>query len=522
MKRVLVTEKLAPAGLERLRDAGLEVDVRLDLTPDELIEVIPGAAAVIVRSATRIGRPVLEAGRDLVVVGRAGIGLDNVDVEAATELGVMVVNAPQSNAVSAAEHAIALMLSLARNIPQAHGSLREGRWERSRWTGVELSEKTVGVIGLGRIGRLVAERLAGFGVELLAYDPYVTAEGAGQLNVELVTLEELMRRSDFITIHLPRTPETAGLIDARALARARPGLRIVNAARGGIIDEAALYAALEEGRIAGAALDVFTEEPPSGSPLPQRDDVVVTPHLGAATVEAQTRAGVTIAEQVVLALGGQFVPLAVNIRAAQVSDELQPYLPLAEKLGLFAAERCPERPDAVVIGAVGNLADYDTRILELAVLKGMLGPFHEAPVTYVNAPQIAQELGVTARVERHSESASYRNLLEVEACGHRVAGTMIEPLSEPRVVAIDGHQVDVPVASHLVLIRNRDRPGMMGAVGMALGRAGVNISHMSLGRAPGDELALMVLVTDEPVAPKVIEALEAVDGISSVERVHLG
>lgn len=331
--RVLVSEQIADGGLQQLRDAGHDVEVRLDLTPETLLDAVVGAHALIIRSATRVTEEVLDAGTDLIVVGRAGIGLDNVDLPAATERGVMVVNAPQSNTLSAAEHTMALLLAQARNVPQAHAALKAGRWERSKWEGVELSDKTLGIIGLGRIGKLVAQRAMAFGMKLIAYDPFVTADRARQINVELVDLDELVSRSDFITLHLAKTPETAGLIGAELLARAKPSLRVINVARGGIIDEEALASAIADGTIAGAALDVFSKEPMTESPLFALDQVVVTPHLGASTAEAQDKAGDTIAEMVRLALAGDFVPFAVNVEAGEASESVRPYLSLAEHLG---------------------------------------------------------------------------------------------------------------------------------------------------------------------------------------------
>ncbi|HVF13445.1 MAG TPA: hydroxyacid dehydrogenase, partial [Acidimicrobiales bacterium] len=338
MARVLVSETISELGLARLRDAGHEVDVRLELTPAELAVAVRGATALVIRSETQVTAEILEAGVDLVVVGRAGIGLDNVDVTAATRRGVMVVNAPQSNVLSAAEHAMALLLAMARNIPQAHAALTNGSWERTRWEGIELHGKVLGVVGLGRVGALVAQRASAFGMRLVAYDPFVSTERARQMGVELMSLEELMGLSHFVTIHLPRTRDTVGLLGEQMLALARPGLRIVNTARGGILDEAALDAAIRSGRVAGAALDVFEKEPTTKSALFELDSVVVTPHLGASTREAQDKAGETIAEQVQLALSGGFVPYAVNVSASEASETVRPFLPLAERLGrLFAS-----------------------------------------------------------------------------------------------------------------------------------------------------------------------------------------
>jgi len=395
--RVLVTEKIADGGLQRLRDAGHEVDVQEGLSPEQLLEVIPGAHALIIRSATQVTAEVLAAGTDLIVVGRAGIGLDNVDVAAATERGVMVVNAPQSNTLSAAEHTMALLLAQARNVPQASAALKEGRWERSKWTGVELSDKTLGIIGLGRIGKLVAQRALAFGMRLVAYDPFVSEDRARQLSVELLPLEQLMARSDFITLHLAKTPETAGLIDAAMLARAKPSLRVINVARGGIIDEQALADAIAAGTVAGAAIDVFATEPCTDSPLFALPQVVVTPHLGASTAEAQDKAGDTIADMVELALAGDFVPYAVNVSAAKASETVRPYLGLSEQLGRIFAGLVGECSGGLEIEYQGQIAEYDTRILTLSVLKGFFSATSGEPVSYVNAPQVAEEQGLEIR-----------------------------------------------------------------------------------------------------------------------------
>ncbi|HLK45908.1 MAG TPA: phosphoglycerate dehydrogenase, partial [Acidimicrobiales bacterium] len=350
-----------------------------------------------IRSATHVTREVLEAAPELVVVGRAGIGLDNVDVAAATARGVMVVNAPQSNILSAAEHTMALLLAQARNVPQAHNALVHGKWERSRWEGVELHGKTLGIIGLGRIGTLVAQRALSFGMRLVAYDPYVSADRARQLGVELLELEELIAQADFVTLHVAKSKETIGLIGRDLLARARPHLRIVNASRGGIIDEEALAEAIRNGRVAGAALDVFAVEPTTSSPLFELDGVVVTPHLGASTREAQDKAGATIAEQVALALAGEFVPFAVNVDASEASEAVRPFLPLAEQLGRIFASLTAAAVDVIDVAYQGGLADHDTRILTLSLLKGFLAAGTHDPVSFVNAPQVAAERGLTWR-----------------------------------------------------------------------------------------------------------------------------
>ncbi|HAM01825.1 MAG TPA: phosphoglycerate dehydrogenase [Acidimicrobiaceae bacterium] len=519
MARVLVPEKLAERGLELLRVAGHEVDVQLELTHEQLLGAVRGADALIVRSATQVTDDVLAAGTDLVVVGRAGIGLDNVDVEAATRRGVMVVNAPQSNILSAAEHAVALLLAQARNIPQAHAALIAGKWERSRWEGVELHGKTLGVVGLGRIGALVAQRALAFGMRLVAYDPYVAPERARQMGVELMDLDELMAEADFISIHLPKTTETAGLIDADVLAKAKPGIRIVNAARGGILDEDALADALRTGQVGGAALDVFATEPCTESPLFSLSNVVVTPHLGASTHEAQDKAGVTIAEQVNLALAGDFVPFAVNVAATEVSETVRPFLPLAEQLGRFFACLNDGIPDRLEVEYQGGLAGANTSILTLAVLKGVFAAGTEEPVSYVNAPQLAEERGLEVRQASTSSTRDYVNLLTVRADEHSLAGTLSGPRSEPRIVMVDDHVVEVPPAAHMLVVRNDDRPGMIGVVGTALGEADVSISSMAVGPSRSGNTALMVLTTDRNVPDDTFTLLQASDGILDIHRI---
>ncbi|MDE3087007.1 MAG: phosphoglycerate dehydrogenase [Acidobacteriota bacterium] len=519
MTRVLVTEKLAERGLELLRAAGHEVDVRLELSPEELLEAVRGAHALVIRSATQVTDEVLAAGSDLVAVGRAGIGLDNVDVEAATRRGVMVVNAPQSNILSAAEHTMALLLAQARNVPQAHAGLVGGKWERSKWEGVELHGKTLGVVGLGRIGALVAQRALAFGMRLCAYDPYVSAERARQMGVELLGLDELMAESDFVTIHLPKTPETAGLIGRDVLAKAKPGIRIVNAARGGILDEEALLEALRSGHAGGAALDVYSSEPCTDSPLFSLPNVVVTPHLGASTHEAQDKAGVTIAEQVILALAGDFVPFAVNVAATEVPESVRPFLPLAEQLGRTFACLNDGIPDRLEVEFQGGLAGAGTDILTLAVLKGVFAAGTEEPVSYVNAPQLAAERGLEVRESRSVTTREYVNLISLRSTEHSLAGTLSGHRSEPRIVLVDDHVVEVPPAENMLVVRNDDRPGMIGVVGTALGEAGVSISSMAVGPSRTGNTALMVLSTDRSVPDDTFALLQANEGILDIHRI---
>ncbi len=516
MARILVTEQIAEGGLERLRAAGHDVDVRLGLSADQLLATVRGAAALIIRSATKVDASVLAAGTDLMVVGRAGIGLDNVDVTTATTRGVMVVNAPQSNIVSAAEHTMALLLASARNVPQAHAALVAGRWERSRWEGVELADKTLGVVGLGRIGKLVAERARGFGMRLTAYDPFVSDERAKKLGVELLSLDQIVAESDFLTIHLPKTPETIGLINRDLLLKAKPSLRVINVARGGIVDEADLAECLRDGVIAGAALDVFSTEPMTESPLFGIDSVIVTPHLGASTREAQDKAGDTIASMVELALAGDFVPFAVNVNAAEANETIRPYLPLAERLGGLFVSLTGELPPVLEICTEGEIAGYDTRIIELAVLKGFFGAISDEAVTYVNAPQLAADHGVEVRDVQCAHSPDYVNLLKLNGGGHSIAGTLYGPRGEQRIVNIDGTPFDVPPADHMVVITNDDRPGVIGTVGTALGNAGVNIADMDVSRVDGSGTAVMLIAPTEEVPADVLDGLRASPGILSV------
>jgi D-3-phosphoglycerate dehydrogenase len=499
--------------------------VQLDL--DDLLVNIRGAQGLIIRSATQVTAEVLEHADQLVVVGRAGIGLDNVDVEAATRRGVMVVNAPQSNVLSAAEHTIALLLAQARNIPQAHADLVAGQWNRSRWEGVELNGKTLGIVGLGRVGVLVAQRASAFGMRLISYDPFVSADRARQLGVQLVpTVDALVAEADFVTVHLPKTPETIGLIGAAVLAKAKPGLRIVNTARGGIVDEAALAEAIRAGVIAGAAIDVFAKEPTTESPLFGLPSVVVTPHLGASTVEAQDKAGNTIAEQVVLALNGDFVPFAVNVAASEAAETLRPYLPLAERLGRLFTALAGAAPETVDVNFEGAIADYDCRVLTLSVLKGLLSPVVDEPVTFVNAPQLAEAHGVKVRTTSSPSALDYVNLVTVRGVANgrptHVAGTLYGKADAPRIVGFDEHIVDLPPSSHMLVVQNDDVPGVIGMVGSILGAAGVNINDMDVGRSPSGVAAMMAISTDSAVPADVVEHLRSQPGIADAKAIELG
>jgi len=518
MARILVTEEIADGGLERLRQAGHTVDIQLDLSHEQLLSVVKGAHALIIRSATDVNAEVLEAGTDLVVVGRAGVGLDNVDVDTATRRGVMVCNAPESNIVSAAEQTMALLLSVARNVPQAHAALVQGRWERSKWEGVELLDKTLGIVGLGRIGKLVATRAAAFGMRIVAFDPYISAERARQLNIEIMPLDQLVAESDFLTVHLPKNKETIGIIGREMFLKAKPELRVINVARGGIVDEEALAAAVKEGLIAGAALDVFTKEPMTESPLFSIPQIVVTPHLGASTREAQDKAGDVIADMVQLALAGDFVPFAVNIDASDANETLRPFLPLAERLGQLFASLVGKTPSSLEISATGDIGGYDTRILTLSALKGFFASITGEQVTYVNAPQLAKDAGCEVRENNSpiSTNADYVNLVTLKCDGHNIAATLVGPRREARLVLVDDHITDVPPANNMLVVRNDDRPGVIGVVGTLLGNATVNIADMDVGKALKAGTAVMVIVPTAPVAPEVVTALRAAPGILDV------
>lgn len=510
--KVLVTETLSVAGLERLREH-VDVDVRKGLSASELLEEIPPYDALVVRSATRVDAALIERADNLKVVGRAGIGLDNVDVDAATRSGILVVNAPQSNVLSAAEHTVALMLAQARNIPQAHSALVAGSWERERWKGVELHGKTLGVVGLGRVGTLVAQRASAFGMRVIAYDPYIAAGRAAQMGVELVeTVGDVCERSDFLTIHLPKTAETVGLIAERELERVRPGIRIINTARGGLIDEGALVRALEDGRVAGAAIDVFDGEPVTEHPFFGLANVVVTPHLGASTAEAQDKAGLAIAEQILLALRGEFVPFAVNVDVGtDIPDAVRPYLQLVERLGRVAVALAGAGIEVLRFEYHGNIAEQDTRALTLAGLKGAFSAVVHEPVTFVNAPLLATERGISVEESKSSQTLDYVNLVEVRAQGKgetvSVAGALVGKRDTERLVRVYGYDLDMAFAPILAFFRYEDRPGIVGIVGTLLGRAGVNIANMQVGRQSEGGEALMGLAVDSPIPQEVLSSI---------------
>jgi D-3-phosphoglycerate dehydrogenase / 2-oxoglutarate reductase len=512
LSKVLVREEIAEAGVRLLRDRGFEVDVDGD---SDLAETIGRYDAIIVRSATRVTADLIARADNLKVIGRAGVGIDNVDVEAATRRGIVVANAPESTVISAAEHTIGLLVALTRNIPQAHAALKQGRWERKSYGGVELADKTLGVLGFGRIGQQVARRAAGLGMRVMAYDPFVSRDRFRELGVERVeNQDDVYAAADFLTLHLPLTDETRESLNAHAFEKMRDGVRIVNAARGALVDEADLLDALKSGKVGGAALDVFSTEPYSG-PLLELDNVVVTPHLAASTEEAQDRAGVIIAEQVAAALQGGLVSNAVNIPVIGAEDleVLGAYIPLAAKLGRLVMELAEGRVEELRLTYFGALAQYDTRLLTVAALNGAFQGRSDQPVNYVNAPMIAAERGVDVREERSRSARDYTNLVRVEAVSGgeplRVAGTTMGNDNRLWLVSALGFELDMELAPLLVVFRYDDVPGVIGKVGTLFGAAGVNIANMTVSRTRQGGQALMALSIDSPAPPELVQQIHS-------------
>jgi D-3-phosphoglycerate dehydrogenase len=522
---VLIAEELSPATVDAL---GPDFEIRHCNGADraELLSAITDVDAILIRSATKVDAEAIAAANKLRVVARAGVGLDNVDVAAATKAGVMVVNAPTSNIVTAAELACGLIIASARNIASANAALKAGEWKRSKYTGVELSEKTLGVVGLGRIGVLVSQRMAAFGMKVVAYDPYVQPARAAQLGVKLLTLDELLETADFITVHLPKTPETLGLIGDEALHKVKPTVRIVNAARGGIVDEEALAAALKEGRVAGAGLDVYSKEPCTDSPLFQFDNVVATPHLGASTDEAQEKAGIAVARSVRLALAGELVPDAVNVQGGVIAEDVKPGLPLAEKLGRIFTALAGEVAARLDVEVCGEITQYDVKVLELSALKGVFEDVVAETVSYVNAPLFAQERGVEVRLTTSSESPNHRNLVTVRgtlADGSEVSvsGTLSGPKHLQKIVAVGEEDVDLALADHMAFLRYTDRPGVVGTIGRILGEVGVNIAGMQVARAAAGGEALVALTVDTDIPAGVLSDIADEIGATSARAVNL-
>ncbi|TCL74437.1 MULTISPECIES: phosphoglycerate dehydrogenase [unclassified Curtobacterium] len=522
---VLIAEELSPATVDAL---GPDFEIRnVDGTDrPALLSALADADAVLVRSATKVDAEAIAAAPNLKVVARAGVGLDNVDIKAATTAGVMVVNAPTSNIISAAELTVGHILSLARHIPAAHASLAAGVWKRSSYTGVELYEKTVGIIGLGRIGALITQRLQAFGVQVIAYDPYVTTARAQQLGVELVSLDDLLRRADFVTIHMPRTPETLGMISDDQFALMKPTAFVVNVARGGLIDEDALHRALTANTIAGAGLDVFVSEPPKDSPLVALPNVVVTPHLGASTDEAQEKAGVSVAKSVRLALGGELVPDAVNVAGGVIDPYVRPGIPLVEKLGQVFTALATSPVTSIDVEVHGELAEYDVSVLKLAALKGVFTDVVSDQVSYVNAPLIAEQRGVTVRLITETDSPEYRNVLTIRGAQSdgpaiSVSGTLTGPKQVEKLVEINGHDVEVPLDRHHVVMEYVDRPGIVAVYGKEFGEAGINIAAMQISREAAGGQALSVLTVDSPVPAEILEHVGRAIDASSLREIDI-
>jgi D-3-phosphoglycerate dehydrogenase len=523
--KVLVKEKVGDSGVELLREH-FEVDLGVDWSEQELQQRIGEYEGILIRSGTKMTAELIERAGRLRVIGRAGVGVDNVDVDAATRRGIVVANAPQSNVVTAAEHTMAMLLALARNIPQAHNSLVSGKWERSKFSGVELYEKTLGIVGFGRIGQLVAHRARGFGMRVVAFDPFVSAERYRELGVEkAASSEDVYAQADFITIHLPKTPETQNWMNAAAFALMRDGVRVLNVARGGLIDEQALKDALDSGKVGGAALDVFPSEPITEHPLFGYPNVVVTPHLGASTAEATDRAGYQSAEQIVAALTGGVVSTAVNIPSVGAEDMevLGPFVPLARQLGRLAmALAAGSSVERIESSFMGRIADFDTRMLSLAVVCGALEGRTEEQVNLVNAPTMAQERGIVVEERAVSEAQDFHELIRVTvvAGGEQVtvAGTGIGPNRVPHLVEVHGQRVTVELEPFVTVFRYADLPGMIGRVGTAFGRHGLNISSAAVGRAPDGapsgeaRNAVMVVTTDASVPNEVVEEIVASEG----------
>ena len=509
---VLIAEELSPATVKAL---GPDFEIRNcdGANREELFRSIVDADAILVRSATKLDSEALSHAKKLRIIARAGVGLDNVDVAAATTQGIMVVNAPTSNITSAAELAVSLLLASARNIVPANIALKKGEWKRSKFTGIELSEKTIGIVGFGRIGVLVAQRLAGFGVHLIAYDPFVQPAKAATHNVRMVSLDELLEQSDFITVHLPKTPETAGLIGEEALKKVKPTVRIINASRGGIVNEQALFTALKEGRVAGAGIDVYDSEPCTDSPLFTLDQVVSTPHLGASTDEAQEKAGIAVAKSVRLALSGELVPDAVNVSGGAIAKPVRPLLPLVENMGRIAAGLVAGAINRVHVEVSGEVVENELKILEISAMKGILTQLVHEPVSYVNAPLLAKDRGIEISLHTTLESPNFKVVAKVELTTNTgevasASGTITGPNSTIKLVGIDKYELDVAISDQMAFIQYEDRPGMIGIIGGILGKSEINIANLQLARETKGGNALVVLTLDSEIPQSVLSEIE--------------
>jgi D-3-phosphoglycerate dehydrogenase / 2-oxoglutarate reductase len=531
--KVLVRERIGDSGVDLLRNAGFDVEIGTEWSDEELARRIGEFDGILIRSGTKLDAGLIDRADHLKIVGRAGVGVDNVDVDAATKRGVVVANAPQSNVITAAEHTMAMLLALARKIPQAHRSLTGGNWERTKFSGVELYEKTIGVLGFGRIGQLVAQRALGFGMHVVAFDAYVAGERFRELGVERAAApEELYARADFLTLHLPVTPETEDWLDAAALAKMKDGVRIINVARGKLVVEDALREALDSGKVAGAALDVFRDEPVTDHPLFAYPNVVVTPHLGASTAEATDRAGYQAAEQVVAALTGGVVTSAVNVPAIAPEDleALGPFLPLSRDLGRIAVALAEATSvDALEIEYLGRIAERDTRLLTVQVLKGALSGHIEEEVNDVNAPAIARERGIEISETSSARARDFTDLVRVTVVGgglrSRVVGTTLGRQHRPHLLEAWGSRFNIQLEPNLAVFRYVDQPGMIGRVGTLFGEAGINISAAAVGRRSDADhvggVATMLVTTDSPVPQKVVDRIAQSDGFEAGRTVSL-
>ena len=524
--RILVADPVSEQGVSLLQKE-FNVDIKLRLTPEALISVISEYDALVVRSETKVTAAVIEAADRLKVIGRAGVGVDNIDVEAATKKGIIVLNAPEGNTMAATEHTIAMMLALARNIPQAHASMKAGKWERSKFMGVEMRGKTLGVFGLGRIGAGVAKRALAMEMNVVAYDPYISDHQAKTLGVELAEIDDILAVADFITLHLPLTAETRNLFNADRLAKLKTGVRLVNCARGGLIDEAALAEALKSGKVAGAAIDVFGKEPvEANNPLLSLDNVVLTPHLGASTAEAQVGVAVDVAVGISAALKGEPVATAVNMAPIpkHVLDIIRPYLTLAEKMGCLAVHLAEGRISRLQVEYNGEISEIDAKMLTTAVVKGVLNPILQERVNFVNAPGIAKVRGLKVTEVKSKEAAHFANLITVRAATDKgetmVAGTLFGK-EEGRIVIIDGYRVDVEPKGWLLIGPHIDKPGIIGKVGTALGDNNINIVSMQVGRTATPGSSIMVMTVEQDIPTPVMLKIKAVDGILDAKLVNL-
>lgn len=522
--KILVSDKVSDQGVEILRQAH-EVDVKHNLTPDELIATIPQYDALVVRSETKATRAVIEAAANLKVIGRAGVGVDNIDIQAATEKGIMVINAPDGNTVAATEHTMAMMLALARNVPQAYRSMKEGKWERGKFMGVEMRGKTLGVIGLGRIGTGVAKRALAFEMKVLAYDPYISEEKAEDLGIELAELDQIYAQADFMTLHLPLTPETKHLLNDGVFAKMKKGVRIVQCARGGVIDEAALVRAIEAGIVAGAAVDVFEKEPVlPENPLLKLDNVIVTPHLGASTKEAQLGVAVDVAAGVLAALNEEPVTTAVNMPPVplRVMQLIKPYFQLVEKMGTLAVYLAEGRIQSIEVEYKGEISEVDSKMLTIATLKGVLNPILQEAVNYINAPTVAKSRGIKVREMKSQETEHFANLISVrirtDKGDHRVAGTLFG--EEARIVMIDGYRVDVTPRGLLLIVPHNDHPGIIGAVGSLLGEKKINIMSMQVVRTEEAGKSIMFLEVESDICNDSLLKIKALNGIFGAKLVN--